>query len=155
MTSLKIRCGTHTHNLHFCNANEKQSFIEDMAHGLVYGCAHYQRAESMPRCAYCGDTHFGKRTRPSLGEPSRQRLAVSGWRIIEQVPSGGWRPAIEAPRYFKTKEEAVVVAKRLAAKYDRMGHTHRVHVEFVPDVGSPPAFYGLSGAPMSTIALSG
>jgi len=89
-----------------------------------------------------------------------KRLMVSGWRIIEQCPSGDWRHAMEAPRFFKTREEAEEVVLRFRARYDRLGHNHPFDVEFVDDVGSPSSFYGLAGvspslAGMSLSALSG
>ena len=70
---------------------------------------------------------------------SRQRLAVAGWRVTEQVPSGAWRHAIEAPRYFKTREEADEAADRLRAKYVRLGHNHPIDVEFIADTARNPA----------------
>ena len=85
-----------------------------------------------------------------------KRLMVSGWRIIEQCPSGDWRHAMEAPRFFKTREEAEEVVLRFRARYDRLGHNHPFDVEFVDDVGSPSSFYGLAVAcRMSLSALSG
>lgn len=73
--------------------------------------------------------------RAIAGNP-RSRLALSGWRVIEQVPSGAWRHAMDAGGFYKTREDADVVAARLRDRYARLGHTRAFGVEFTGDTGS-------------------